>query len=169
MVASQKIGRTAFDLVILLLLFCAPAFRNFVYTQIKPRLTHRGSAPGILRRRFQKRQAESSARRPQRLLFSPEKVTKLLPAQCVDRLGASRCPAVITVTVAGCLLSLMKTSGVIAELLHGRNEAAISSGGRFLPVTRSGSAESQIAGGIAVARDDRFSRANGGSPTRLSN
>ncbi|PYL05353.1 MAG: hypothetical protein DME31_00570 [Verrucomicrobia bacterium] len=62
-VASQKIGRTAFDLVILLLLFCAPAFRNFVYTQIKPRLTHRGSTPGILRRRFQKRQAESSARK----------------------------------------------------------------------------------------------------------
>jgi hypothetical protein len=42
--------------------FCAPAFRIVFSLDTEPRLALSGSTPAILRRRFQKRQAESSAR-----------------------------------------------------------------------------------------------------------
>jgi len=60
-IASQKIPRNAFDLFIFLFCFCTPAFRIVFLIDTEPQLTLHGSTPAILRRRFQKRQAEFSA------------------------------------------------------------------------------------------------------------
>ena len=57
-IASQKIGRAAFDLFTLLFLLCAPAFRIFFYIETESPLTLYDSAPGTLRRSFQKTQAK---------------------------------------------------------------------------------------------------------------
>src|SRR6266550_2693491 len=55
--------------------FCAPAFRIFLHIETKPRLTLCGSASGILRRRFQERQAESFGARATEALTFAKKVT----------------------------------------------------------------------------------------------
>jgi hypothetical protein len=56
MVASQKTARTAFDLFIL---DSFSARQRSILVDIEPPLTLCGSTPVILRRKFQKRQAES--------------------------------------------------------------------------------------------------------------
>src|SRR5438876_12398953 len=55
--ATQKINLTAFDIFMLLLLFCAPAFPDFLLKTENATDAMRFSA-GILRRRFQRTQAE---------------------------------------------------------------------------------------------------------------
>jgi len=69
-VTSQKVTRIAFDLFIILLLLCAPAFRIFFH---EPRLTLCSSEPGILRRRFQERQAQSFQAKGAEAPSGPEK------------------------------------------------------------------------------------------------
>jgi hypothetical protein len=56
MAVTQKINRTALDIFILLVLFCAPAFGIYY---VESQLTHCGSVAEILRRPQQKRQAKS--------------------------------------------------------------------------------------------------------------
>jgi hypothetical protein len=60
MVASQKVTRTAFDFFIFFNSFFArQRFGLSFRTETEPHLTLRDSAPEILRRGFQERQAES--------------------------------------------------------------------------------------------------------------
>jgi hypothetical protein len=63
MIASQKNGRAAFNLFIVLISFSAPMFPVFFYVETEPHLTHYDSASGILRKSSHKRQAESWANR----------------------------------------------------------------------------------------------------------
>src|SRR5580765_8721850 len=81
-IPSQKVARTAFDLFILFYSFSARQRSRLV--EIEPPLTLCGSTPGILRRKFRKRQAESLRESPGTCHFQPEKVTELLPARRAD-------------------------------------------------------------------------------------
>jgi len=81
MVASQKTGRTAFDLFIL---DSFSARQRSIRVDIEPPLTLCGSTPVILRRKFRKRQAESLRESPGTCHFQREKVTELLPARRAD-------------------------------------------------------------------------------------
>jgi hypothetical protein len=56
MAVTQKINRTALEIFILLVLFCAPAFGIYC---VESQLTHCGSVLRSLRRRQRKRQAKS--------------------------------------------------------------------------------------------------------------
>jgi hypothetical protein len=58
--ASQKTARTAFNFFILVTPFVRASVPYFI--DLEPRLALCGSTPAILRRTFQKRQAQSSAR-----------------------------------------------------------------------------------------------------------
>jgi len=58
-IPSQKIARTAFDLLLVLFLLLRASLPDFFYIDTESRLTLCDSAAGILRRGFQKRQAES--------------------------------------------------------------------------------------------------------------
>src|SRR5437016_5670786 len=86
MIPSQKIARTALDFFILFLTpFLRASVPDFLYTQTESRLTLCDSAPGILRRGFQERQAESFVRKATEPTdLHRRNVTELSPTPCAD-------------------------------------------------------------------------------------
>src|SRR5438876_11031439 len=84
MVASQKTGRTAFDLFIL---DSFSARQRSILVDIEPPLTLCGSTPVILRRSLHKRQAESLRGEPRNLPFSTRKGNRTVTSTTRRRLA----------------------------------------------------------------------------------